>query len=109
MRWLFQIIGHPRAFQAGEFVFDNSNFKNYGQIPVVSVIRHRKTFMSKYTSVTQPCVLREMWRDLTGDSSAAGSSKDAAVDKRVITYFMGSDDPELLYDLHKNNGRIKDP
>ena len=42
-----------------------------------------------------------------GDSSAALSEVERAVDERVAEALLTLDDPRIVYDLHRMNGRPK--
>ncbi|CAG8559872.1 42298_t:CDS:2 [Gigaspora margarita] len=65
----------------------------------------RRHIFAKYSLITKitPSVLRYLYHDLVGDSSAVDNSYSAEVDKRVrIMLELG--DPEICIDMHKNNG-----
>lgn len=79
------------------------------KLPHFSTRAMRKQFLDKYTSVAKPHILRNMWQFVTKDESAGESSAQEEVDLRVIEYFLGGDDPELVVDLRKNNGKTADP
>ena len=59
---------------------------------------------SRICSIT-PAVKRSLYRELTGDISAAESAQQASVDLRVNALFDG-EDADIMYDLrHLNEGR----
>ena len=67
----------------------------------------RRDFSDRYKHLvkTSPAVLREIYQELTGDSSAAPTaiSKEMQARLRVA---LETDDPEIVYDLrHLNEGR----
>ena len=80
-------------------------------IPKYSTRTMRKEFIDLYHGSfgVQPAVLRHMYRFLTNDCSAADCAATAAVDDRVAKFALNSDDPDLIYDLRKLNGRPTDP
>lgn len=78
-------------------------------LPVYATRAMRNEFMNCYSkTVTKPAILRDMYRFLTRDASAAVSSGERAVDDRVLEFLLQADAPEMFYDLRKNNGRPKD-
>lgn len=79
-------------------------------IPIYSTRAMRKDFIETFSNTQQkPAVLRNLYRFLTNDSSAPETSNQAAVDTRVMEFLLSSEDEELIFDLRKNNGRVKDP
>ena len=64
----------------------------------------RREFISSFGRVTgtKPAVLREAYRRLTGDASAASSQTEHNVDER-LTEILDSEDPDLIWDLRLNN------
>ena len=50
-----------------------------------------------------------MYKYLTGYSIAPTNKTEEAVDVRVSKFLLDSDDPNLILDLRKNNGRVQDP
>lgn len=70
----------------------------------------RNEFITKYSQSCKikPAILRNVYHFLTQDSSSAEHQQQAEVDARVAEFLVTSDDPELFYDLRKNNGRPKD-
>lgn len=71
----------------------------------------RRDFIETYAKVTndKPAILRSMYRYLTGYSFAPENKAEEVVDVRVAKFLLHSDDPKLIFDLRKNNGRISDP
>lgn len=53
----------------------------------------KRTFVNKYTDVANcpKMVLRNVYRELTEDSSAASTSKEAEIDDRVAQFLLASD------------------
>ena len=68
-------------------------------------------FMDKYsrTTMDKPAILRSMFSFLTGHTVAPANEQEATVDQRVYKFLLNSDDPMLMLDPRKNNGRVKDP
>ena len=64
----------------------------------------RREFIQSFGRATgcQAAFLRQAYRRLTGDSSAADTTKQAEVDKRV-SQILDEEDPELMWDLRRNN------
>lgn len=78
-------------------------------LPIYATRAMRNEFINRYSKTgTKPAILRDMYRFLTRDASAAVSSDERAVDDRVLEFLLQSDAPEMFYDLRKNNGRPKD-
>ncbi|XP_062607328.1 uncharacterized protein LOC134269121 [Saccostrea cucullata] len=78
-------------------------------LPVYATRAMRNEFINRYSKTgTKPAILRDMYRFLTRDASAAASSDERAVDDRVLEFLLQADAPEMFYDLRKNNGRPKD-
>ena len=67
----------------------------------------KKTFIERYTDVAncRTMVLRNIFRELTQDCSAAASSKEAEIDDRVAQFLLSSDDTDLVLDLRALNGQ----
>ena len=68
----------------------------------------RKEFVSAYghfMNNTKPVVLRDVYRDLTGDSSAANSLTDSEIDSR-LKMAVSMEDVDIVVDLRElNEGR----
>ena len=64
----------------------------------------RREFISSFRRVTgtKPTVLRETYRRLTGDASAASSQTEHNVDES-LSEILESEDPHLIWDLRLNN------
>nr|XP_022308033.1 uncharacterized protein LOC111114036 [Crassostrea virginica] len=78
-------------------------------LPIYATRAMSNEFINRYSKTgTKPAILRDMYRFLTRDASAAVSSDERAVDDRVLEFLLQSDAPEMFYDLRKNNGRPKD-
>lgn len=69
----------------------------------------RKDFLFQYSKYVKApiSVLRHMFRELVHDNSAAASAIEQAVDDRVAKAIMELDDPDVIIDLRKNNGKIQ--
>ena len=67
--------------------------------------------MTFYINTTQTkiskSVLRNVYKTLMGDSSSATSEVERAVDEWVTEALLTLDDPEIVYDFHRLNGRPK--
>ena len=63
----------------------------------------RRDFLQKYSQrVSIPkCLLRNMYRTLLNDGSAAITSDQAAVDERVAQALLEVDDPDIIIDLRR--------
>ena len=68
----------------------------------------RKDFLSKYRQLVKAPIgiLRHMFKELVHDSSAATSIFEQAVDERVAKALLELEDPEVIIDLRKNNGKV---
>ncbi len=75
-------------------------------LPQYSTRKMRHDFINTYKSVNKPHILRNIYKCLTNDSSAPETTEQGEIDDRVIDFFLGSDDPELLIDLRGNNGKV---
>ena len=64
----------------------------------------RREFISSFGRVTgtKPAILREAYRRLTGDVSAA-SSQTEQNDDECLREILDSEDPDLIWDLRLNN------
>lgn len=77
-------------------------------IPVFSTRQMKSEFINRYSKTgLKPGVLRDMYRFLSKDQSAPESLEQRQVDQRVFKCLLEADDPDLLYDLRKNNGSPK--
>ncbi len=71
----------------------------------------RKEFLDKYTHLAKKTalksknVLRHMFHSLVQDESAPSSSNEAEVDDRLATYLIKMDEPDVILDLRKLNGK----
>jgi len=63
----------------------------------------RKQFLDKYYSRAKisKCFLRNIYKSLMGDCSAAVSADEREVDDRVAEALFQLNDPEFIYDLRK--------
>lgn len=80
-------------------------------LPMFSTRAMRREFINRYTSAGsqyKPAILRDVFRFLTQDSSAAKTSTQSEVDERVCEFLLTADETNLFYDLRKLNGRPKD-
>ena len=68
----------------------------------------RRDFLQKYSQrVSIPkCLLRNMYRTLLNDGSAAITSDQAAVDECVAQALLEVDDPDIIIDLRRFNGKV---
>ena len=66
----------------------------------------RKEFLDLYYSLTKvnKSVLRNIYKSLVGDCSAAAAVAESGIDERVAEALLWLDDPEFFYDLRKLNG-----
>ena len=74
------------------------------ELPIYHTRAMRAEFISSFGRVTgvKSAVLREAYRRLTGDCSAARTVNEEGVDKRVCE-FLQLEDPDLIFDLRVNN------
>ena len=65
----------------------------------------KKTFIQRYSDAANcpTMVLRSIFRELTEDSYAASSSKQADVDLSVAQFLLSADDTDLILDLRSLN------
>lgn len=68
----------------------------------------RGEFLDRYKALVKipQNVLRNMYRTLAGDSSAAETASQKEVDERLLEA-LPLDDSDILLDLHKLNGNVK--
>lgn len=61
----------------------------------------RREFLDKYHTLakTNKSVLRNIYKSLMGDCSAAASIAEKSVDDRVAEALFNLDDPDFIYDL----------
>ena len=66
----------------------------------------RREFLDKYHTLakTNKSVLRNIYKSLMGDCSAAASIAEKGVDDRVAEALFNLDDPDFIYDLRQLNG-----
>ena len=64
--------------------------------------------MDRYSNFCQPHVLRSMYKFVSGDCSAPSHENEAAIDMRLMDFIMLGDDPDLVVDMRKHNGRVAD-
>ena len=67
----------------------------------------RSSYMQRYVQIPgmQPAILRTMHQFLTGDGSAPNDKIQSEVDKRLCDFLLLADDPDLVFDLRKHNGK----
>jgi hypothetical protein len=68
----------------------------------------RKEFFDKYThlaSLKSKSVLRNIFRSLVNDESAPSSHVEAEVDGRLAKFLLDMNDPDIVLDLRKLNGK----
>ncbi len=67
----------------------------------------RREFLDKYSHLAKisKMVLRNIYRTLLQDSSSAQYSSEAAVDERVAKAVLQLDDPQMVMDLRRMNGK----
>ncbi|CAC5366410.1 unnamed protein product [Mytilus coruscus] len=67
----------------------------------------RRDFINKYSHFikTPKSVLRHMFSDLTGSEIQAQNKVQDEINQRVTEILLGSDDPDLLLDFRKLNGK----
>ena len=68
----------------------------------------RKDFVSKYRQLVKAPIgiLHHMYKDLVHDSSVASSAHELAMEERITQAIMELEDPEIILDLRKNNGKV---
>ena len=69
----------------------------------------RRDFLVQYSQFVKAptSVLRHMFKELVHDSSAAACTIEQQADERVAKAIVELQDPELIMDLRKNNGKIQ--
>ena len=69
----------------------------------------RRDFLIQYSEFVKAptCVLRHMFKELVRDSSAAVPTIEQKVDERVAEAIIELQDPEIIMDLRKNNGKVQ--
>ena len=80
-----------------------------GQLKMYSTREMRRQFISKYGRINNPskAVLRQIFLELTNDSSAARTPEEAKIDERIAAALLDANDSNLIFDLRKLNGRPK--
>ena len=75
-------------------------------LPTFSTRAMRRDFIEKYSGYVKcpKSVLRNMFYDLTRTEPASESQEQKAIDDRAAEILLGSDDPDLLFDLRAMNG-----
>ena len=76
-------------------------------LPMYATRDMERTFIDKYNDVAKcsAMVLRHIYRELSQDSSAASSLKQADLDIGVAQFLLSADDTDLVLDLRTLNGR----
>ena len=66
----------------------------------------RREFLDKYHTLvkTSKSVLRNIYKSLMADCSAAASAAEKSIDDRVAEALLNLDDPSFIYDLRQLNG-----
>ena len=67
----------------------------------------RRDFLDKYRRIAKlpTMVLRNIYRTLLGDCSSAEYSSEARVDERVVRALLDINDPDIVLDLRRSNGK----
>ena len=81
------------------------------KIPQYQTRQMRHNFVDRYAKLPglKPAILRSINTFLTGDTTAASSAAEAAVDERLLEFLAISDDTDLIWDLRVLNGRPRNP
>lgn len=68
----------------------------------------RKDFLTKYRQFVKApvAVLRHLYKDLIHDCSAVSSVHELAMEERVAQAIIEIEDPEIILDLRRNNGKV---
>ena len=76
---------------------------------VYSTREMRKDVIVKYNRFVKAptSVVRHMYKELVHDSSAATSIVEQVIDERVAEVIAEVQDPEIILDLRKNNGKVQ--
>ena len=76
---------------------------------VYSTRQMRKDFIVKHNRFVKAptSVLRHMYKELVHDSSTATSIVEQVIDERVAEVIAEVQDPEIILDLRKNNGKVQ--
>ncbi|KAK3107727.1 hypothetical protein FSP39_020885 [Pinctada imbricata] len=86
---------------------DANDISVFGEIrehlPVYSTRAMRRLFIDRYTRKigVKSAVLRDMYKYITSDASAAETTAQSEVDNRFLTFILEADDPDLFYDRKK--------
>jgi len=69
----------------------------------------RRDFLSRYSHFVKAptSILRHMFKELVHDSSAATSAIEQSVDDRVAKAVVELQDPDIITDLRRNNGKVQ--
>ena len=76
-------------------------------MPTFHTRQIQKDFIKKYsrTIAASKLVLRNIYQDLTEDSSAAASKTQAEKQKEIALFVSEQDEPDILLDLRVLNGK----
>ena len=76
-----------------------------------STRRMRKDFIDRYSQKCkiQPVILRNIFNFLTDFEPPTTNQKETVMDERFLRFLLEADDPEVIFDLRKHNGRPNDP
>ena len=72
-------------------------------LPVYHTHAMRRQFMDMYgklTKGTSPYLLRDIYKELAGDASAARTTDESEVNKRLYEA-LENEDPDIIVDLHE--------
>lgn len=72
-------------------------------LPVYHTRAMRRHFMDMYGKLmkgTSPYLLRDIYKELAGDASAARTTDESEVDKRLHGA-LENEDPDIIVDLHE--------
>lgn len=71
----------------------------------------RKDFIDRYSRKCkiQPVILRNIFNFLTDFEPPTTNQNETVIDERFLKFLVEADDPEVIFDLRKHNGRPNDP
>ena len=79
----------------------NQNFPEY------HTRQMRKDFIQTYRQLVKSskCVLHDIYQESSGDTNALLKENERLMQERIAKFILTSDDPEIIIDLRKTNGR----
>ena len=72
----------------------------------------RRDFINKWqcvqTGTASRSILKVMYAELTGDSSAIQNQQASATLQKLLEWILNADDGDILLDYHRNSGQLRE-